>query len=87
MNALRLFVIFLSISLAVSMAMATNNQKLIDFVKKTCSFSDMTISDDDKMDCATDIINCAMLQNGTTDLTKVTRSCIVIKSTERKHEQ
>lgn len=83
----KLFFTLFVLSLSVSIAMAKSDPQLVKFITQNCQFSNMNISDDDKMDCATDIINCAIVGSGETDLTKVTLSCLNKKSRERIYEQ
>jgi hypothetical protein len=83
----KFYLTILVLSLSFSVAMAKSDPRLIELIKKDCQFMDETLPLDNRIDCMTDYINCAIVGSGETDLTKLTNECLNRKARERRYEQ
>lgn len=64
----------------------SDSEKLSEFTLKYCNYK-LVPNEDDRIDCVTDIVNCAIVGSGEIDLTNLDYSCLNKVSKRRKHEQ
>jgi len=79
--------IFLFVLFLYGSAHAELDPKLTEFTLKACKYSDYIKTEDDQIDCVTDIVNCVVVDGGKIDLTKLTQACLIKASKRRIYEQ
>ena len=78
---------FTMICLAMSMAMASTQDELVEHIKVRCSFNNSRIPLDERLGCMTDYINCAVTGPDEIDLKRADDKCLKTKEKQREQFQ